>query len=196
MIKKTSLGFVFFCLANSAAAQWEVTAGYSQFDLDMGLSFDLGAAVLGAGYNFPISERLSITPMLRIGSGIKDDDYPWTIGSVENGQPVQYEPAAEIKVDKYYGFQVRGEFQLNNRAYLFVAPSYSVLDTKIAVNYQSAGLDFPNYSVRDDSDGFGIGAGAGWRFTDLISAELSYEMADLGNQVDVNILSAQLRFAL
>lgn len=196
MIKKACFGFVFFCLANSAAAEWEVTAGYSQFELGgKRLHFDLGAAVIGAGYRFPISDSLSIIPMLRIGFGIKDDEFPWTTGAVENGQPVQYEPAAKIKVDKYYDLQVRGEFQVNSRAYLFVAPSYSALDTKISVNYQSVGLDFSNYSVREDDDGFGIGAGAGWRFTDLIGVELSYETADFGPGSDLNTLSAQLRFA-
>lgn len=196
MIKKAFLGFVFFGLANSAAAQWEVTAGYSQFELGgKRLHFDLGAAVIGAGYRFPISDTFSITPIVRIGFGIKDDDFPWTIAGVENGQPMLWEPAAKIKVDKYYGLQVRGEFQVNDKAYLFVVPSYSVLDTKISVNYQSVGLDFSNYSVREEEDGFGIGAGAGWRFTDLIGAELSYETADFGPGWDLNTLSAQLRFA-
>lgn len=195
MIKKASLGLALFCLANSAVAQWEVTAGYSQLDLDMGLSFDLGAAVLGAGYNFPISERLNITPMVRIGFGMKDDDFPWTLGTTENGQPVQYRPDAKLKVNQYYGVQVRGEFQLNNSVYLFVAPSYSVLEEKITVNYQSVGLDFSNKSVRRDWDGFGIGAGAGWKFTDFIGAEFSYETADFGRGVDVNTLNVQMRFS-
>jgi outer membrane autotransporter protein len=155
----------------------------------------LGAAVLGAGYSFPISEALSITPMIRIGYGIKDDDIPFYVGSVENGQPVQYQPSAKIEVDHFCGLQVRGEFQLNGKAYLFVEPSYSLVETKLSVNYRSVGLEFPDFSESDDREGFGIGAGAGVRFNDLISAELSYEIADLGNQVDMNTLSAQLRFS-
>lgn len=194
MIKKASIAFTLFSLASSALAQWEVTASYSQFDLDQGLSFDLGAAVLGAGYSFPITESLTLTPIVRIGYGVKDDDFPWYVGSVQNGQPIQYKPSAEISVDQYYGLQVRGEFQLSDRAYIFVAPSFSVIETKISVDYRSVGLNSPDYHQSDDADGFGIGAGAGFKFNDLMSAELAYEQTDLDHGVELNTLSAQLRF--
>src|SRR5690606_19605614 len=138
---------------------------------------------------------LSITPMIRIGYGIKDDDIPFYVGSVENGQPVQYQPSAKIEVDHFYGLQVRGEFQLNSKAYLFVERSYSWVETKLSVNYRCVGLDFPDFSESYDKEGFGIGAGAGLRFNDLISVELSYEIADLGDRVDMKSLSALLRFS-
>lgn len=193
MIKKASLGLVFFCLTNSAAAQWEVTAAYSQLSDD---HFDLGAAVLGAGYSFPISERLSITPMVRIGFGVKDDSFLSYTGASQNGQPAQYVTPARLEIDQYYGLQIRGEFQLNNRAYLFVVPSYSDIEFKKSINFQRFGIDLPNYSGSYSLDGFGIGAGAGLRFNDLISAEFSYETTDLGSRVDMDTLNVQLRFSL
>lgn len=152
--------------------------------------------MLGAGYSLPISEKLSITPMVRIGFGVKDDSFLSYTGASQNGQPAQYVTPAKLEIDQYYGLQIRGEFQLNNRAYLFVVPSYSEIELKESINFRRFGIDLPNYSGSYNLDGFGIGAGASLRFNDLISAELSYEMADLGNQVDVNTLSAQLRFAL
>lgn len=196
MIKKASIVFILFSLANSAVAQWEVSAGYSQLNLDQGLSFDLGAAVLGTGYSFPITESLTLTPIVRIGYGVKDDDFPWYVGSVENGQPIQYKPSAEIKVDQFYGIQVRGEFQVNDKAYIFVAPSFSVIETKITVDYRSVGLNFPDYHHKDEADGFGIGAGIGFKLNDLISAELLYETTDLDDKVEADVLTAQLRFML
>ena len=193
MIKKASIAFTLF-LANSAVAQWEATVGYSQFDSDW-LSLDVGAAILGTGYSFAINDKLTITPIARIGFGVKDDTLPITIGSSENGQPLQYEISAEVEVDQYYGIQVRGEFALNERAYLFVAPSYSAIETEMTVKYRSIGLDFADSRENFDRNGFGIGAGAGFRANDLISAELIYEKTDLGERVDMNTLSAQLRFS-
>ena len=52
------------------------------------------------------------------------------------------------------------------------------------VYWRKVGLDFPDFSESDDRESFGIGAGAGLRFNDLNSAELSYEVVDLGNRVD------------
>lgn len=193
MIKKASIAFTLIFLAQSAAAQWEVTTGYSRLELDQGLSFDFGAAVIGVGYGFPINDALTITPMLRLAHGIKDDKVPYYVGSTESGQPIQYELAAKIELGQYYGLQIRGEYQFSERAYLFVAPSYSVIETKITVNYRSVGLDSPDFSEHFDRNGFGIGVGAGFSFNDLISAELSYETTDLGSRVDVNTLSAQVR---
>lgn len=194
MIKKASMAFAIFCFANSAVAQWEVTAGYSYHDLDR-LSLGLGAAVLGAGYSFPINDKLSITPMLRVGFGVKDDDYLWTVGSTENGQPVQYEGTAKVELSKYHSLQIRADFELTNKAYAFVAPSYTMIESKRTFDPQSIGFDFPPDTNRDDMEGVGLGAGVGLKFSELISAELSYETTDYSNSIDGDVLSVRMRFS-
>lgn len=67
MIKYASIGFTILCFASTASAQWEAQAGYSR--LDNGPSFDFGAVVLGAGYNFPVNDRLIVVPTVRAVTG-------------------------------------------------------------------------------------------------------------------------------
>lgn len=194
MIKKISLGIAFLCLASSASAQWEAAVGYSNLSLEWE-SFDLGAVVVGAGYNIPINERLTITPTMRLGYGVKHDELPWHIGTVEtdeNLMPVTYELMAEVKVRQYYGFQVRTQFELDSGVYLFAAPSYSLLE--ISMSLDTSGLDFDSRGRRIDEWGFGLGAGAGIKFSELIRAELSYERTVFDELSDTNMLNVQLRF--
>lgn len=193
MLKKASFGFALFCLASSALAQWEISAGYSSFDWDQtNHHMDVGAVVFGAGYQFPLNDRLTLVPAIRVCVGVTDKKIPLYIGSSQNGVPEQTVVSAKSEINEYYGVQLRAQFHLENSFYLFAMPSYSSIEYKISTDDLVLGRKVP--SIYFDEKGFGISVGAGKKFGDSVSAEISYEKAKFGNWGKTDILNAQLRY--
>lgn len=179
MLRGITLGLVTVCWASSASAQWEASAGYTHVDTAL---HNLGAAVVGVGYQFPINNAWSVIPTARIGYGIKDGTLPVRVGDMEDGEPVTYVYDADISINNFYALQLRTQFYLNNGIYLFAAPSYTDLGLKINGN---------QYDRTERDDGFGIGAGAGFRINDSLVAEASYEET---NAFDSELIGVKLRF--
>lgn len=163
MLKKVCLGVALLSMSAVASAQIEATAGYSSLDLD---EVTLGALVAGVGYRIPLNEAVSLTPGARIGFGIADD----SIGNTD------------YELDSFYGLQMRAQFDTQNGFYLFALPSYSKLEMGV-----SGGL-WGDDSWESDWE-FGIGAGAGFKFSDFAGIEASFEKID-----EADMLSIQGRF--
>lgn len=161
MFKKALTASAIVLASSSAMAEW--TGGVSYANLSDN-SLDFGALVGSVGYTFKTSENFSLVPELRYGIGISDDTY---LG-------------VDFELDRFLSLSVRGEFDFNNGAYAFIAPSYS----NVKLEGSSGG-----FSASADDSEFGIGAGVGYFFDNNIAIEASYENID---QVDV--FSAGLKF--
>lgn len=110
-----------------------------------------------------------------------------------NEEPFTQILRAKTEVSKYYGLQVRAQFQTESGVYLFAAPSYSKLEIKISPDtYAAFGSSSPSFRLDDWM--LGIGAGVGMKFTDSTSAEFSYEKTEFIKS-DSEIMNIQLRFA-
>lgn len=176
MFKKAAFALALTTLPLAASAELVVGAGYTNLSGDDS-EFDASwnALVASVGYKASVSESFTIVPELRVGFGIGDDSH-----TVDNG----FGSAVEVKteVDNLYGLAARGEFALGNGAYLFAVPSLT--KTKIAISAAGVG----GTDVTSDWE-FGIGAGAGFRFSDFVGIDLSYEVID-----EIDVLTVQGRF--
>lgn len=137
----------------SAAAENRVTGslGYSHFDLDLGV--ELAAIVGTVGYEFNLGDGVSITPELRLGTGL--DDSRLFMGRVELG--------------RLFGAATR-------MTYTFQDPGFYLYGTVSYVDYKikASGPFFRNSSGTE----FGFGAGLGYHFTNNVGFEVQYENVD------------------
>ena len=73
------------------------------------------------------------------------------------------------ELDSFLAFSLRGQYDFQSGLYLYAAPSYARAEFTA-----SAG----GVSVSEDDWEFGIGGGAGYKFTDQFWGEVSYESYD------------------
>lgn len=160
MTRKILLLISLLTFTNTAFADWVGGIGYYQLNFEEE-DISVGGAGFTIGYQFDSSTSIfSLTPEIRVGIGIGDDTVDTTLGVVD------------IEVDTYYGINIRGQWDFSNGTYLFVAPSYTNLEVEAPIR-GSGGL-----GISTDGWEFGGGVGAGFSFTETISAELSYEKFD------------------
>lgn len=178
---RAALGAVTWSLASAASAQFEVTVGYADLEHDR---IEVGAMVAGAGFRLPVTDAISITPSVRAGVGVRDDEFATrsVISATGSGEAVTVVTEERVEINEFYGMQLQGRFGFSNGTYLFVVPSYTFLD-----------LASRRSGYRHKDRGFNLGAGAGIRFSDIISAEFSYEKMGFAS---VDVLNIQVRFNL
>ncbi|TKB51504.1 porin family protein [Ferrimonas sediminicola] len=152
-MKKMVLAALVASLPMAASANWIVGAEYAQMSDD---DIDLGALVINAGFQHDYQNGFVVTPSLHLGFGVKDDSF----GPVD------------VDLNSLYGVEVRGQFNFEQGAYLYLAPRYTNFD----VEAELAG----NKASEDDWQ-FGAAVGLGYQFTDAMAAEFgftSYEDLD------------------
>ena len=168
-IRFTLIAGLASCLAlfgNPASAAGNGTGSIGYLHADIG-DFDLGAIVGSLGYEFNLSDEVTITPEARIGFGVRDDNFG-NIGDVE--------------LSRLYGAATRVSYNAPAGLYVFGQASY--------VNYEfKASLRDFNQSNKEDSWRFGFGAGIGYYFTERVGLEASYENVD-----SENFFTGSLRF--
>ena len=105
------------------------------------------------GYKFEINESFSLVPELRAGFGVSDDTFA----------------GVTVDLDSAYGAAVRGQFDYD-KTYVWIAPSYSKI--KLSGNFFGSSA-----SITSDWE-FGGGIGFGYRLSESMAVEASYEGID------------------
>tara|TARA_Y100000296_G_scaffold67947_1_gene80922 strand:+ start:1307 stop:1813 length:507 start_codon:yes stop_codon:yes gene_type:complete len=167
MFKKAILTAALVSVSMSASANWVLGVGYSNLSDDEGdIDISLGAIVASAGYNYAVNETFTLVPELRYGIGVSDDEIS----------------GVEIELDSFYALTLKGEFNVSDNVYAYVAPSYG----KLELTASASGV-----SVSESSDWeFGFGGGLGYKFNPATSVEVSYETFD-----GSDVLSLGVKFA-
>lgn len=137
------------CFAN---AEWSTSGSYSNYN-----EFEVGVASLSIAYTYDES-NYSITPELRIGTGIGDTDIGSLAGFVSG--------AETFEIDEFVSVSIRGQYKFDDYFGIFIQPSYSQLGFSVSGN---------GIAASDDDTEFNIGLGANYRFNDNISVEVIYE---------------------
>lgn len=158
-----ALSFLFISIP--ASAQWVAGGGYLNVsDDDGGVDVSLGGLYGSVGYVIESEGNFYFLPEVRLGVGISDD----TVFGVD------------VELDTFFALSVRGQYDFDSGLYLYAAPSYA----RAEFTASSGGV-----SVSDDDWEFGIGGGAGYKFSDTVWGELSYETFD-----GTDIVSLGLKF--
>jgi len=147
-------------ITSAATAEMVGGVGYSSLSED---GIRLGTIQGTLGYKLDTSSNFSLIPEFRAGFGVNDDS---VLG-------------AKIEVDRFYGVNLRGQWE-GEQTYFFFAPSY----TNVKLDASALGT-----SVSSNDWELGAGIGAGWRFNDNASIEASYEYFD-----GTDIIGVGLRF--
>lgn len=165
-MKLTKLFFlaILALFSTGAVAQWQAGGGYATLgEDDLDISFGL---VYGfVAYEFAASNDLTHVAQIKLGTGVSDDT---VIG-------------VTVEVDTFTQLAYRAEYSLNDDFYMFFTPSYANLEVTA-----SSG----SVSASEDGWEFGIGAGAGYSFSDSLEGEVGYETFD-----GTDVINLGLRFS-
>lgn len=168
MFKNTAIALTLLSLSLTASANWQVGGGFANLSDDIGDGDDVSLNILygSASYKIESSYKdFSFVPELRIGTGVGDDSI--------NG--------VKLEIKRFIALSVRGQYDYNNGAYVYIMPSYANLDMKVSGYGES---------MSDDNWEFGVGAGVGYNLNKKISVKASYENYD-----DTNLLSVGFKYA-
>ncbi|GEA11955.1 outer membrane beta-barrel protein [Alteromonas sp. KUL49] len=155
MFKKALLAAAILGTSLSASANWELGVGFGNFsDSDDGVDLSLGGLMVSGGYQFDLTESVSLTPQLRYGIGLQDDEVS----------------GIDVELDNFYALSVKAQTMLGEGVYAYLVPSYG----KVELTGSAGG-----FSISADSDWeFGYGAGLGYMVSDTAWLEVSYESFD------------------
>ncbi|WP_371187289.1 outer membrane protein [Thalassotalea maritima] len=193
MFKKTMLAVLLAGTSFASSANWVAGAGYMSFsDSEDGIDINLNAVIGSVGYKYLINDNFSIVPELRLGFGLGDDtftfyEYDYVVdaeGDIVAGEPIN-SFIVKTELERFFALSLRAEYDLKNGVYLFAVPSYANAKFKASASFMDE-----SFSASEDSWEFGLGAGAGYKFTDTVAAELSYEQYD-----GTDILNANIKFS-
>ncbi|WP_143870664.1 outer membrane beta-barrel protein [Catenovulum sediminis] len=167
MLKKSVLAIALASASFSSFANWVGGVSYINLSDDDGqMELSLSGIVASLGYKIESDSNFFIMPELRIGTGIGDDTVRFFGGDFK------------VEMNSFTALTVRGQYDLENGAYLFAAPSYANLDVKVSGYGESAS---------EDEWEFGIGGGIGFDVNESTSAEFSYEHYDGTDALSVGI---------
>lgn len=167
MLASVLMGYSFVSLAN-----WVAGVGYSQLSADdnqLG-KLKFGGVSASLGYIIPTDSKWSLIPEFSIGVGTKHDS------ALYQGLDL------DLDIKRFMHVAVKGQYAFDNKAYLFLAPTYANIKAKISTMFRGQVL-----SETDDSWEFGFAAGVGYDFEQDISAELSYTRFDDGNALNLGL---------
>ncbi len=155
------MAMALFTTATSADERdggWVAGMGYTSFsESEDNVDISVGAIWGSLGYQIKATDKFYVTPEVKIGKGIGSD----TI--ISGSTPI------DVELDSYLAVSLRGEYDFQNGAYLFVAPTYAKGEFNVNV-----GSDFAESSSWE----FGAGIGAGYNFSAGKKIEVAYESFD------------------
>jgi hypothetical protein len=150
--------FTTVALADEREGGWVAGTGYTSFsESEYNVDISLSALWGSLGYQIKATDNFYLTPEVKIGMGIGSDTIMVDSTSVD------------VELDSYLAASLRGEYDFQNGAYLFVAPTYAKGDFNVNV-----GSDFAESSSWE----FGAGIGAGYNFSPEKKVEVAYESFD------------------
>ncbi|WP_025819651.1 outer membrane protein [Shewanella marina] len=180
-MKKTLLAAVILACSAPVHAGWQLGADYLDVELDSGISnvsdISLGAIAIHAGYQFNINDAFSITPYIKYGVGISDDNtkldsYYYDVYG--NATYTTYNIKTEL--DRYFELGGKIQYQFSNGIYLF--------GNVTSTNFE---LSLEGYSSDDTQTG--VGAGMGYQFKNNFALELGYL-----NYSDADVFAGGIRY--
>lgn len=151
----------------NASEGWFGKAGAARFsDSGEGVSIDLDAIFVGAGYSFKVADNFYIAPEARFAKGMGSDDI-WGV---------------DVEIDTAWFVGARGVLKADSGLFGFVSVGYGdiTIDASIGSISESA-----------SADDIGFGAGFGYEFNDKFAIELGFEDYD---GTDVIQLGTNFRF--
>jgi hypothetical protein len=150
--------FTTVALADEHEGGWVAGMGYTSFsESEDNVDISVNAIWGSLGYRVEATDNFYITPEVKIGMGIGSD----TI--------VVESTSVDVELDSYLAASLRAEYDFQNGAYLFVAPTYAKGDFNVNV-----GSNFAESSSWE----FGAGIGAGYNFSADKKVEVAYESFD------------------
>ncbi|MBM7072316.1 outer membrane beta-barrel protein [Shewanella sp. 202IG2-18] len=167
MLKKVIFATLIASVSGSCLANWVGDVSYlSLSDSNRVINVHshkndvtLGVLALSAGYEIPLAENFSITPEAQYGFGIKDD----TLNIDDNGATDN----VTVDVDKYYGFNLRAQYNFTPQFYAYVQPQYTKI--KVEAKHKSSGAKDYGSETK-----FGYGGGVGYQITPQLGANLGF----------------------
>ncbi len=174
MFRKITLTTLLLGFASVSSANWVSGLSYHHITVEEnGMKLGFPAISGSLGHKIPMQDdRISIIPEIRVGLGIGDD--------VVNLMGVDF----DVEIDGFLGLSLKGQMEVNNNLYVYVAPSYANFSVTATVSVNNQDIAFTG-----DSWHFGFGAGVGYHFDQKRSVELAYERFD-----GIDVLSAGLKF--
>lgn len=171
MFRKISAAILVSAMPLMASADWVAGGDYATLDAD---DISLSALVGSIGYRFPLqSESHSIIAGVRYGLGVGDDSFPAGQGE-----------SIDVELDSFMALEATYEYDFGNNFYIQGTLSWADIETEASYNGQAGSF---SASVSESEVGYGIGAG--YKFSDALGAELSYETYD-----ETDYLALGLRF--
>ncbi|MGL5358635.1 MAG: outer membrane protein [Shewanella sp.] len=179
-MKQIILGVLIAAASSSVVAAemapsngWVAGVSYMNLsDESDGMEISVDGVAGSLGYQFKSGEDFYLVPEVRLGTGIGSDSF--SLSGID----------VEVELDSFIALSLRGQFEFDNGLYLYAAPTYA--NAKFTA---SASFMGQSASSTEDSWEFGVGGGVGYRFSQVTSAELSYEQFD-----GVDVLSVGLKF--
>lgn len=156
--RSTACSLLLAALLHTTTASAQLTGGLTYYLTDVevdtpALDYELGLFGATVGYRLASSSLFSLTPELRVGFGVEDD----------------HAQGIKLDVERYYGVNLRAQWELARNTWFFVAPSYT--------NFQAKASGF-GVTAREDDWEFGGGLGLGIGLSENTGLELSYEKFD------------------
>ncbi|RLV59394.1 porin family protein [Parashewanella curva] len=179
MMKKTLLAIILAGFSTTAMAQWGAGVHYiGIMSNDSGPDVSLNGIQGSLSYRFDVGEGFDIIPELRYATGVGEDDV-----SVPSPIPGQVQ-TIDIELEAAFGLAVRAQYEWDNGFIIYGEPTYTRIDSKGTTSILGN-----NLSVDSDDWKLGIGAGVGYRLTDSLVVDFSYNRSN-----DVDIANIGLRF--
>ena len=188
MIKKVLFAAVIASVSGSCLANWVGDLSY----IDLGISkndateaskdLDFGLISTAVGFEVPINENFSVIPEVQYAFSVKDDDYTFMDDATGKGK-------SEGKLDQFYGFNVRAQFNFTPEFYAYVQPQYTRYEFKGTAHNGDGSIDKSHYKETR----FGYGGGVGYQFTPQLAANLGYLKID-GDYFDLDGWQLGMRY--
>ncbi len=163
MFKKTLIGLAIATISMSSWANLTFGAHHINYSND---DISLNGAAGAIGLRIDINDKFYLMPELRIGSGIDEDDYYVGVNPVS------------LEISSYSSLRLRGQFDFHPQMFAYVTTAYT--------NLELTGT-FAGQSHSADASEFGGGAGFGFRLTEHLALEASYEAYDEDDIISAGI---------
>ena len=133
------------------ASDLSVSGGVSNVSYDSeGLDLSLNVVSVGVANSYDVTDKFSVMPEIRIGTGLNDDDFE----------------DVKTEIDRFLALSVRGNYMLNEQVTIYVQPTY--VNLKVTASS-------PFLSLSDSDWEFGGGLGLNYAFSKQSSVDVQYE---------------------
>lgn len=164
-------------IGQAQAGQWNVGAGFSNFDID---DISLNAVDARLGYAVQIeNSAFSVMPELRLGVGVGDEVDRMYLPEIDDTL------VATAEIDSLASFGVRLGYDVNDTVSLFVEPTL----TKIKATVTASVADYSESESETSDWEYGTGLGVAFNLGERHGIEVGYD-----HYSDADVVSAAYRY--